>query len=122
MLTELVKSRKVYLDKSEETSGNKYRVYLQHNGKQVSFIYHDNYKNQSGTKDFLYSLLLDANAYEDSRNLEDFCDNYCYDMTDDKIFKKGAKAYNECKKQCERLYYLFTDEEISQLSNELEDF
>ena len=109
MLKDLVVASKVCMGKSKETSGNEYSVVLKYNGNSISMLYHDNYKNKSDKDEFLYALLLDGVAYENCYNLADFMDEFGYE---DKT--KATKAYNACKRQCEKLHRLFTYEEIEQ--------
>ena len=64
-------------------------------------------------KDCLDSLLLDASAYEQSRDVIDFCNEYGYSDS------KGAKAYKSCKKTYNAIHRLFTDSEIEMLYDEI---
>lgn len=103
--------QKTYMSKSDKTSGNKYFITIYYNGKRSSFVFHDNYMNQSKKKELLYCLLLDAECYENSIDIYDFADAYGYKHT-----AEAEKAYEGCKRQSERLHKLFTDEEIALLS------
>ena len=119
MLRDLVSANKVCMGKSKETSGNEYSVVLKYNGNSITMLYHDNYKNESDKDNFLYALLLDGLAYENCYNLADFMDEFGYDYDN---LDKAKKAYKACERQCEKLYRLFTHEEIEQLQVEFEDF
>lgn len=110
-LLNTLKVKKTYLRKSEMTSGNASRITLTRNKKTVYFIYHDNYYNNSNINDFVWCLLMDAQAYECSYNFADFCNEMGYD--DDSM--KAYKIYLACKKQAERLHKLFNDTEIESL-------
>lgn len=59
---------------------------------------------------------MDAMAYLDSENFEDFCNNFGYDT--DSI--KALKTYKACKKQAEKVSRLFTESEIDELLQETE--
>lgn len=119
MIKDLVKANKVCMGKSKKTSGNEYSVVLKYNGNSITMLFHDNYKNESGKDDFLYALLMDAMAYENCFNLDDFMDEfgYGYDQR-----KEAEKAYKACEKQYNKLHRLFTEKEIDELHNEFEDF
>ena len=103
--------QKTYMGKSNMTSGNKYFITIYYNGKRCSFVFHDNYMNQSKKKELLYCLLLDAECYDESTDIYYFADAYGYKHT-----AEAEKAYAGCKRQSERLHRLFTDEEIALLS------
>lgn len=117
MLKDLVKASKTYVNKSEKTSGNKYRVILKYNNKSVSMTYHDNYLNESGKDEFLYALILDGITYKNCYNLAEFMYEFGYEEE-----KQAQKIYNSCKKQYEKMRKLFTEQEIDQLIDEYTDF
>ena len=119
MLKDLVKANKVCMGKSKETSGNEYSVVLKYNGNCITMLYHDNYLNKGDKDDFLYALLMDSFAYENCYNLADFMDEFGYEYEDK---DKAQKIYKACERQYNKLHRLFTDEEISQLQEEFEDF
>lgn len=117
MLKDLVKANKVCLGKSEMTNGNDYSVTLEYNGNCITMVYHDNYLNEGDRDDFLYVLLIDSFIYEDFRNAKDLMLEYgCKDI------KQAKEIYKVCKRHYKKLHRLFTDEEISQLQAEFEDF
>lgn len=103
MLLDEVKMTKKCLGKSPMTSGKMYRIYLSYKGKKCSFVYHDNYLNEVKKTDVIYCFCMDARAYLDSKNFEDFCNNFGYDT--DSI--KALKTYKACKKQAEKCTRLF---------------
>lgn len=113
-----IKTTKTRLGKSEMTSGDKFKVKITYNGKSCYMTFHDNFKNKSDKKDFICCLLLDANAYEeDTRDSYDFMVNFGY--TDE----KEAKAiYNACKRQAQKVNYLFTEQEKEKLQELLMDY
>lgn len=116
-LLNTLKLKKTYLKKSDLTSGNASRITLTRNKKTVHFIYHDNFYNNSNINDFIYCLLLDAQAYEFSYNFSDFCNEFGYDCDN-----KAYKIYLACKKQAERLHKLFNDNEIEDLKTAFEQY
>lgn len=117
MIKDLVRANKVCMGKSKQTSGNEYSVVLKYNGNSITMLFHDNYKNESGKDDFLYALLMDAFAYEDNQNVEDFMLEFGYED-----IEQATKIYKACEKQYNKLHRLFTEEEIEELQNEFEDF
>lgn len=110
-LLSMIKCKRSYLRNSEMCSGNAYRITLSYHGKRCSFVFHDNYKNESKKKDFVYCLVLDAQAYENTRDTYEFMREFGY-----KSFDKARKVRNACEKQSERLHRLFNDNEIDILS------
>ena len=112
-----VNASKTYIGKSDCTSGNAYRVTLTRNGVKVGFIFNDNIYNESDKNDFIYSLLSDSQAYESTRDLADFMNEFGY--TDD---TQAKKIYDACKKQSERLHKLFTNKEIETLEKIFENY
>lgn len=115
-ILEKINCKKEYLRKSDMTTGNAYKVKLSYKGKRCEFVFYDNYRNESDKNDFLYSLLMDADAYNNSRDMADFADEFCYDD-----IRKCMKAYNGCKAQAEKVKRLFTEEEVAEIYAELEE-
>lgn len=99
------------------TCHRRYACMIKYNGKQYSFDYQCN-PNHSlpNVKDCVDSLLLDGFAYDDSKDLFDFADNFGYGIT-----RETEKIYNACKKTSRALHRLFTDDELSVLQDELND-
>lgn len=114
-MLESIKCTKSYIGKSEMTSGNAYRITLTYNGKSIWFIFNDNYLNKSNKRDFVYSLLSDAQAYKYAENVDSFMDEFCYTN-----YAKAKRVYNACKKQYDRVCKLFTSTEAEILERELE--
>ena len=89
---------------------NEYRVTVQNNDSKFSTKFTDSiYNSQRGEKsdDFnmLYCIILDAEAYDTSASLEDFADDFGYDLYEDR--KKTEKIFNACEKQYNNLIKLF---------------
>ena len=62
--------------------------------------------------DCLRSIILDMDSYDVASNMADF--NSEFGFRDD-------KAYKACKKTSKALHRLFTDEEIEELTREIEE-
>lgn len=67
-------------------------------------------------KDVMYSLLLDAFAYNDAKDIYDFCEVLGYDYIED--YEKVVSMYDACKKTSNALHNMFSDDEISALYDE----
>lgn len=119
-ISDILTSKKTYLDKSTLTSGDRYLITLRNikTGVYVKFQFNDNYLNDSNINDFVYCLIQDCYAYENARNLEDFVNNFGYDSIYD---IRAIKAYKGCEKQAERLHKLLTAEEIEECEKILEE-
>ena len=133
------------------TKGNhrEYKLTLSYNGEEFNFTYHDsvyNYWNniKLNKMDALNSILLDANAYEHSRDEEDFINNFgydefdlyenykkgmgfsmmydCYAKKDVDTLKAGLKAYKECERTYNALNRIFTSEELDELHEEFAEY
>lgn len=116
MLLDEVKMTKKCLGKSPMTSGKMYRIYLSYNGKKCSFVYHDNYLNEVKKTDVIYCFCMDARAYLDSENFEDFCNNFGYDIDS----RKALETYKACRKQAEKCARLFSENMVKTLLQETE--
>lgn len=124
-----------------------YRLTAQYNGVTYTFTYHDSVANFGGKlnkMDALYSILMDAQAYDSVRNEKEFLDEFgydefnlysaysmgasirflenCYAKSDVEMFEKGLKAYRGCKKASEKLHDMLTDEEFEKLQEEFQDY
>ena len=115
MLLNQIKFTKTNIGRSTLTSGDAYRITLTHKGRRCSFIFNDNYHNDSTKEDIINCLLMDADAYNNSRNFEDFAEEFGYSA--DSI--KAYNIYKACKKQAEKVSRLFIDEEVNQLKDEI---
>ena len=83
-------------------------------GLQYTFDYQCNtaYK-EPNLMDCMYAIISDMDAYDISRDVVDFCNEYGYEDI------KGIKAYKACKKRSKALHRLFTDEELAQIGDKL---
>ncbi len=115
MLLNQIKLTKTNLGKSQMTSGDAYRITLTYKGHRCGFTFHDNFKNSSTKEEIIESLLIDADAYNNARNFEDFCFEFGYDVSDSEAYK----IYTACKKQADKVSRLFTNAEIEQLRSEI---
>ena len=115
-IIEKIRTTKSYKGKSEMTSGNAYTVRVYYNGKYCQMVFHDNIYNKSDKNDFIYCLLMDADAYNNSRDLDDFADEFGYEN-----IHECTAAYKACKAQAEKVKRLFTEQEVEELRNELEE-
>ena len=85
-------------------------------GLQYTFPYQCNTKHMMpNLVNCLDCLLMDASCYEQSHDVVDFCSEFGYTGAE------GIKAYKACKKTYKALNRLFTDEEIGELTQELEE-
>ena len=110
-LLSMIKCSKTRLGKSEMCSGDAFRITLTYKGKKAVFRFHDNYRNESDKSDFIRCLLLDAEAYENSRNAHEFMRDWGYSD-----FREAQQVYRDCEKQSERVHRLFNEQEIQVLS------
>lgn len=110
-LLSMIKCTKTYLRKSEMCSGDAYKITLSYHGKRCSFVFHDNYKNESKKKDFIYYLVLDALAYDNCPDVYNFMRIFGYVDV-----QQARTLYRACEKQSERLHRLFNQNEIDILS------
>ena len=111
-----IKYKRTYIGKSHITTGNAYKINLAYNHHYCSFVFNDNFKNESKKKDFLYCLLLDAMAYDQARDVYDFARTFGYDMYTREEIAKVRKIYYACREQSKRLHRLFNEQEIELLS------
>lgn len=115
-LLESVKTTKTNKGKSKLTAGDKYQIKMTHNDKTIYFIYNDNIQNKGDKNDFLFALLIDAEAYE-SNTPSTFAWSYGYEDT-----KEALKIYDACEKNAKKLHAIFTDAEIEELEKIFEDY
>ena len=118
------------LEVTNENKRNNYKVRISYNGNEYETIFHDsiyNYENGIGLdiNDVIYAVLLDARAYEDSRDLEDFASEFGYDLYDE--FEEDynpelLRVYNECHKTFNALDKMFTKNELEQLHEEFAEY
>lgn len=115
-MLELLKAKRQLKGKSPMTSGNKYQVTIgrKDNGKKISFVYHDNYKNESKLNDFMYAIISDMRAIEYCNTIEDFMKEFGY-----KTYEEAKRVFNGCSKGKEKLLSMFTIKEIVAMEEEL---
>ena len=106
-----------------EGYGNRqmYEVELNYNGRTYTTYYTDSvmaYRNGEGIdfKRVMECLLLDKSAYDSCRDIDDFQAEFGYEKVSECL-----KAYNGCKETSEGLDRLFTEEELDQLQEEIND-
>lgn len=103
-----------------------YKLTLSYKGNEYNFTYHDSVYNwQNNIKldkmDALNSILLDANAYEQSRDEKEFLNEFGYDKDVDTL-KAGLKAYKECERTYDALNRIFTSAELDELHEEFAEY
>lgn len=101
------------------TKMNDYKVTLKYNKKQLTVKYSIGTaltEKHINVKSVMYSLLLDGDCA--SYNFNDFCDNYGYD--NDSI--KALKIYNECINTSKKLHNMFSENELKELQELLQDY
>ena len=126
-----------------------YKLTLSYKGEEFNFTFHDSvYSYEKKIKlnkdDALNSILLDASAYEQSRNEKDFLNNFGYNVSDlynyykdgytfadmyafaatkdVDTLKAGLKAYKECEKTYNALNRIFTSSELDELHEEFAEY
>ena len=98
----------------------KYEVELNYKGNSYITYYTDSvmaYRNGEDInfKQVMECLLLDKSAYDSCTDIDDFQNQFGYEKV-----SACLKAYNGCKETSEALDRMFTEEELEQLSEELE--
>ena len=71
-------------------------------------------------KDVMYALLSDTASYDGADNIFDFCDEFGYDCIDN--YDKAIEIYNACKETSIAIHNMFTDDELDELSEELNEW
>lgn len=113
--------RKYFDDDSEPR--NVYKVKITYNGKTITLPFGDSIHNtENGTKtsdeSYLENLCMDASyTKENYPTFADFANEFGYDEDSMKAFK----IYNNALKFGAKIGTVFTDEEIQQLQEELEE-
>ena len=121
-LLESVKTTKTNKGKSKMTAGDKYEIKMTHNGKTICFVYNDNIYNKGDKNDFLYALLVDADAYESTKNTFEFCQAFGYDWNNKEERNKADEILTACCRNADKLQKLFTSAELDMLHNIFEDY
>ena len=126
-----------------------YKLTLSYKGEEFNFTFHDSVYNYEkkiklNKMDALNSILLDANAYEQSRDEKEFLNEFGYDVSDlyedykngmglsmmyDCYAKKdvdnlraGLKAYRACEETYNALNRIFTSSELDELHEEFAEY
>ena len=107
-----------------------YEVELSYNGKNFVIPFHDsvyNYENGIALdeNDVIYAVLMDGQAYVCSRDIQDFANEYGYDLYDEfgeDYNPELLRVYTACHEIYNNLYKLFTPEEVEQLQEEFQDY
>lgn len=105
-----IRYQKLTPQQTKHGTANRYQVTITNNAEVYRYTFHESiYNTQRGemSSDFniLYCAVLDAEAYDSTRTLEDFADNYGYDLYEDR--KQAEKAFNGCKTAYESITRLF---------------
>lgn len=97
----------------------RFDITLMRNKKIILFEYQCNTSVTKPTKkDCLWCLMCDSSSYEScSGNIDEFQKEFGYEKVSECI-----KAFNGCKQNYQKLYCLFTDDEIRALEEYFEDY
>lgn len=96
----------------------RFKCKIKVDGLQFTFPFQCNAAhNEPNLKICMSVLLLDASCYEECGGFLDFCTEFGYNED-----KKGLKAYEACKKTYKALHRLFTDEELGELYDEINEW
>ena len=80
-------------------------------GNELYFDYQCNLKYNPPTfEDVLGSLLTDASSYDSNRDIDDFAKEFGYEKVSEAI-----AAFNGCKEHSEFIHKVFSDKEIDEL-------
>lgn len=112
------------LGKSAKTSGDSFKVIVinKRNNKRLTFIFHDNYLNESTGREMLMSRFSDAYAYESTLNINDFYETYYGKISSFEETLNIGRAYKECKKALKDFKRVFNEEELNELNKEWENY
>lgn len=99
----------------------KYEVELNYKGNSYITYYTGSvmaYRNGEDIdfKRVMECLLLDKSAYDSCTDIDDFRSEFGYEKVSECL-----KAYNGCKETSEALDRMFTEEELEQLEEEIQD-
>ena len=94
---------------------NTYLIELSYNGKSYEFEYHDNYFRHD-YEEVLRDILRDKLAYDNNPVLSDFADEFGYEVDEE-----CEECFEGCKETSEALENIFTNEELEQLEEEVDD-
>ena len=96
----------------------KYACKIVYNKKQYSFNYqcNPNYTTPN-VKDCIVCLLSDTFDYDNAKDIFDFADEFGYVVN-----KETERIFKACKKTSNAIHRLFTDEELEELANEINEY
>ena len=97
-----------------------YNCTLTYNGVTLRQTYQCNpsvHKTDSENmrKDFLWSVLLDTQSYDCSRDIDDFCANLGYNRWEDK--KEVNRIWKASERKSVKIHEMFNDEELKMLND-----
>lgn len=93
----------------------RFKCKIKVDGLQYTFDYQCNTDYMYPTlEDCMSCILGDMMAYDDARDVIDFCNEFGYEDN------AGLKAYKACKKVSKALHRLFTEDELTELFEETE--
>lgn len=145
----IIKSSAVKPSPFAKGNHKEYKLALSYKGNKYNFTFHDSVYNYQNNKklnkdEALHGVLLDASAYAQSRDEKEFLNNFfcnVSDLYDDYMrgtelhemydycakkdvdeLKAGLKAYRACGETYNALQNMFTEDELSQLYKELENY
>lgn len=94
----------------------KYQVTLTRCKKQYRFQFYDsNYNWQNNKRPSRYDVLACVEKYEVPYDVQDFAQEYGYDIDDQQEYKRVKKIHQACKNQYDRLLDLFGEKLMEQL-------
>jgi len=105
-----IRYQKLTQGKSQYGMYNRYRVTINNHEQTYKYTFNDSIANtQRGTmsNDFtiFHSIIVDAGCYEYCDSLEEFANEYGYDLYENR--KQAEKAFNSCREEYEALIRLF---------------
>lgn len=98
-----------------------YKVKIQRGRKSFTFPFYMGIGLADKRPDceVLDCLFMDAMSYRDSKGIEDFANQFGYDLYTPKEMKRTRKIYKGCENTLKDLEHLFTEEEIDELGESL---
>ena len=108
-----IRYQKLTPQQTKHGTANRYQVTITNNAEVYRYTFHDSIMNTAQGKmssdfDILHCAISDAECYEYNDSLQDFADNFGYDLYEER--KKAEKAFNGCKTAYESLIRLFGEE------------
>ena len=100
-----------------------FKVRLKANGKQMTTEWRQGMAHGDSVPsadEVLNAVVMDAGAYDNSRNLDDFLNEFGYEVNEPSDRVKFEKVYNACRKQAENARRVFGDDEFNTLLCEVE--